>query len=42
MVENLPCNAGDVSSIPGRGAKIPDATELLSQCATAAEPARYN
>ena len=41
-VENLPCNAGDMSSIPGQGTKIPDAVEQLSQCATTAEPARYN
>ena len=25
-VKNLPCNAGDVGSIPGQGTKIPRAT----------------
>ena len=33
MVKNLPCNAGDVDSIPGRGAKILHAMEQLkSMC----------
>ena len=35
MVKNLPSNAGDAGSIPGRGAKIPHATG-------ATEPARLN
>ena len=30
MVKNLPCNAGDVGSIPGQGTKIPQAAEQLS------------
>ena len=30
VVENLPCNAGDTGSIPGRGTKIPHALEHLS------------
>ena len=30
MVKNLPCNAGDVGSIPGQGAMIPCATGQLS------------
>ena len=27
VVKNLPCNAGDVGSIPGLGTKIPHATQ---------------
>ena len=38
MVKNLPCNAGDVGSIPGRGTKIPHAAEQLSPCAVTTEP----
>ena len=35
VVKNLPCNAGDGGSIPGRRTKIPHATvERLSPCAT--------
>ena len=30
VVKNLPCNAGDMSSIPGRGNKTPHAAEQLS------------
>ena len=30
MVKNLPSNAGDAGLIPGRGTKIPHATEQLS------------
>ena len=30
VVKNLPCNGGDVGLIPGRGNKIPHATEQLS------------
>ena len=30
VVNNPPCNAGDVGSIPGRGTKIPHAAEHLS------------
>ena len=33
MVKNLPSNAGDVGSIPGRGTKIPHAVGQLSPCA---------
>ena len=36
-VKNMPCNAGDMSSIPGQGAKIPHAQEQLSPCAATAE-----
>ena len=36
--KNLPCNAGDVSSIPGQGTKIPHAMEQLSLLATTTEP----
>ena len=38
MVKNLPCNAGDVGLIPGRGTKIPHAAEQLSPCAVMTEP----
>ena len=30
VVKNRPCNAGDVGSIPGQGARIPHAVEQLS------------
>ena len=30
MAKNLPCNVGDVGSIPGPGTKIPHAKEQLS------------
>ena len=30
MVKNLPCNAGEIGSIPGRGNKTPHAAEQLS------------
>ena len=30
VAENLPCNAGDVSSIPGQGTKTPQAKKQLS------------
>ena len=30
VVKNLPCNAGDMGSIPGQGTKIPHALEHLS------------
>ena len=33
MVQNLPCNAGDVGPIPGGDTKIPRASEQLSLCA---------
>ena len=32
VVKNLPSNAGDTGSIPGRGAKIPRAAGQLSLC----------
>ena len=35
VVKNLPSNAGDAGSIPGRGNKIPHAAGQLSLCATA-------
>ena len=38
VVKNLLGNAGDLSSIPDWGTKIPHATEQLSQWATATEP----
>ena len=37
VVKNLPCNAGDLSLIPGRGTKTPHAAGQLSLCG-AAEP----
>ena len=37
MVKNLPCNAGNVSSIPGGGTKIPCVVEQLSPQAAATE-----
>ena len=30
VVKNLPCNAGEIGSIPGRGNKTPHAAEQLS------------
>ena len=38
MVKNLPSNAGDAGSIPGRGTKIPHATGQLNPCAATTEP----
>ena len=38
MVKNLPCNTGDLGSIPCRGTKISHAAEQLSLCATTTEP----
>ena len=38
VVKNLPSNAGDAGSIPGRGTKIPHAAGQLSLCATTTEP----
>ena len=32
VVKNSPCNAEDMSSIPGQGTKIPHAVEPLSLC----------
>ena len=34
VVKNLPCNAGDVGSIPGQGTKIPHDAGQLSLRAT--------
>ena len=39
MVKNLPSNAGDMSSIPGRGTKIPHARGQLSPHTTTRETA---
>ena len=30
VIKNLPCNAGDMGSIPGQGTMIPHATEQPS------------
>ena len=38
VVKNLPCNAGDVGSIPGQETKIRHASEKLSLCVTTREP----
>ena len=38
VVKNLPCNPGDVGSIPGQGTKIPHAVEQLSLRASGTEP----
>ena len=40
MVKNLPSNAGDASSIPGLGTKIPHACapQLESLCAAITDP----
>ena len=47
MVKNLPCNAGDMGSIPGQGTKIPHAAEQLTHTLqllilSALEPVCYN
>ena len=42
VVKNPPCNAGDVSSHPAQGTKIPHAVEQLSLGTTAREPTRIN
>ena len=38
VVKNPPSNAGDASSIPGRGTKIPYAAGQLSLCSGACTP----
>ena len=43
IVRNPPSNAGDASSIPGQGTKIPHATRQLSLSTTMGEkPACHN
>ena len=42
VVKYPPCNAGDVSSHPAQGTKIPHAVEQLSLGTTAREPAHIN
>ena len=37
VVKKPPCHAGDVSWIPGQGAKTPHAVKQRSPCATATE-----
>ena len=37
VVENPPCNAEDMGSIPGQGTKMPRSMEQLSPCTTATE-----
>ena len=41
VVRNLPCNAGDASSIPGPGTKISHAAEQLSPHASTTELVRH-
>ena len=41
MVQNLPCNAGDVGSIPGRGTKIPHVMEQLCSSTASAKPMHF-
>ena len=38
VVNNLPCNAGDASSIPGWGTKIPLFSEKPSLCIATTKP----
>ena len=42
VVKNLPSNAGDEGSIPGRGPKIPHAAGQLSLRTTTTELTRLN
>ena len=42
MVKNLPSNARDAGSIPGRGTKIPRAAGQLSPLAATTEPVHHN
>ena len=42
MVKNLPCNAGDLGSIPGGGIKIPHAVGQLNACTETTEPMCHN
>ena len=42
MVKNLPSNAGDVDSIPSRGAKILHAVRQLNPSTTNREPVHCN
>ena len=42
VVKNLPSNAGDPGSIPGRGTKIPLAAGQLSSHAATTEPAHLS
>ena len=41
-VENPPCNAGGLDSIPGQGTKIQYAAEQPSQHSATAEPEHHN
>ena len=42
VIKNPPCNAGDSSSILGRGSKIPRAKEHLNPGAATTGPACHN
>ena len=37
LVKNLPCNTGDMGSIPGQGTRVPHAVEQLSPSTTTRE-----
>ena len=42
VVKNLPFNAGDMGSVPGKGTKILHATEQLSLGTATTEPMCHN
>ena len=42
VVKNLPCDAGDASSIPGQGTKSPHAMEQRSPLSTTTELMHHN
>ena len=42
VVEDLPCNAGDMGSAPDLGTKIPHAVEQLRLPTTTAESTHHN
>ena len=37
VIQNPPCNAGDMNSIPGQGTRIPHTARQLSPCARTTE-----
>ena len=42
VVKNLPCNTGDMGSIPGQGTRVPHAVEQPSPCTTTRESMHLN
>ena len=38
VVKSLPCDAGDMASIPGQETEIPHPMEKLSRCTTTTQP----